>query len=39
MLHQLLAMHAVGLLEPGELAGFTPRTRITIDGLAKEVTR
>ena len=39
MIHQLVAMHALGLLEPGELAGFTARTRTTVDVLAKEVTR
>jgi hypothetical protein len=34
MIRQLAAMHALRLLEPDELAGFTPRTRTTIEALA-----
>ncbi len=37
MIVQLAAIHAHGLLEPDELARFTPRTCTTIEALAKEV--
>ena len=39
MILQLGAMHAYGLLEPEELARFTPRTRATVESFAKEVDR
>lgn len=35
MIQQLVALHALGLLEPAELARFSPRTRETVEGLAK----
>jgi hypothetical protein len=35
MIIQLAAIHAHGLLEPGELERFTERTRATIDLLTK----
>lgn len=38
MIVQLAAIHAYGLLEPDELARFTPATRSTIEGLAKELS-
>jgi hypothetical protein len=37
MILQLAAMHAYGLLEPEDLARFTPRTRATVESFAKEV--
>ena len=39
MIFQLAAMHAYGLLEPEDLARFTPRTRATVESFAKEVDR
>jgi len=39
MLWQLAAIHGYGLLEPDELARFTPETRQTVELLAKEVGR
>jgi hypothetical protein len=39
MIFQLAAMHADGLLEPNELARFSPRTRATVELLAKELAR
>jgi hypothetical protein len=39
MIIQLAAIHAYGLLEPGEIERFTERTRATIESLAKEFTR
>ena len=38
MIVQLAAIHAYGLLEPDELARFTPATRRTVEGLAKDLT-
>jgi len=38
MIIQLAAIHAYGLLEPDELARFTPATRSTIEGLAKDLS-
>ncbi|HEX9581518.1 MAG TPA: hypothetical protein VF970_10475 [Gemmatimonadales bacterium] len=35
MIQQLAAIHRLGLLEPEELARFTPRTRDTVEGLAQ----
>ena len=39
MLWQLAAIHGYGLLEPDELARFTPETRQTVESLTKEVAR
>ena len=39
MIMQLAAIHAYGLLEPGELARFTPQTRDTIESLAEGFPR
>ncbi len=39
MIVQLAVIHAYGLLEPDELARFTPHTRGTIESLAKELAR
>ena len=39
MIVQLAAIHAHGLLEPEELARFTPQTRATIESFAKEFAR
>ena len=39
MIFQLAAMHAYGVLEPEELARFTPRTRAKVESFAKEVDR
>jgi len=39
MIMQLAAIHASGLLEPGELARFSPQTRDTIESLAKGFPR
>jgi hypothetical protein len=39
MLIQLSAIHAHGLLEPGEFARFTPETRDTIESFSKEFSR
>jgi hypothetical protein len=39
MIRKLAAMHASGLLEPGELARFTLRTRTTIVALAEAQAR
>jgi hypothetical protein len=39
MVSQLAAIHRYGLLEADELARFTPRTRETIELLAKESLR
>jgi hypothetical protein len=39
MIAQLAAIHAYGLLEPEELARFTPVTRDTIESLAKDLVR
>jgi hypothetical protein len=37
MIAQLAAIHAYGLLEAGELAGFTARTRATVESLGKQL--
>jgi hypothetical protein len=37
MIQQLAAIQAHGLLEPGELARFSARTRTAVDALAREV--
>jgi hypothetical protein len=37
MVEQLAAMHAYGLLEPGELDGFSSDTRDAITALAPQV--
>jgi len=39
MIVQLAAIHAYGLLEPGEVARFSPHTRDTIESLAKGFPR
>jgi hypothetical protein len=39
MLWQLAAIHDYGLLEPDELARFTPETREAVESLAKEFMR
>jgi hypothetical protein len=39
MVLQLAAMHAYGLIEPNELARFSPRSRATVESLAKEFAR
>jgi len=39
MIAQLAAIHAYGLLEPDELARFTPETRDTIESSAEEFAR
>ena len=39
MVWQLAAIHRYGLLEPDELARFTPQTRETVESFAKELLR
>jgi hypothetical protein len=39
MIVQLAAMHAYGLVEPDELARFTPGTRTGVESFAKEFRR
>ena len=39
MIVQLAAMHAYGLVEPDELARFTPGTRARVESFAKKFRR